>query len=141
MQRLAAILLAVASAGCDVAAELLPPAVPEGGRLLIVTVENHGSTPAAVVVAADDGGPIQLVGMATPSSVPAKSTVEVRFGIPAGSGWAIFVNPGPEKGPLVTANDIPPNAAGRMPFYIGIGADGSPFASFPGGAGRGWFGN
>lgn len=33
MQTLAAILLAVACAGCDVAAELLPPAVPEVGDL------------------------------------------------------------------------------------------------------------
>ena len=141
MHRLAAILLAAAFAGCDVAAELLPQDVPVGGRLLIVTFENHSSRPAAAVVAADNGGPFQPVGTANPRTVPANSTVEVRLGIPAGSGWAIFVNPGPDRGPLVVAADIPPNAMGAMPFTIGIGRDGSPFASVSGDAGSGWFGN
>ena len=141
MQKLAAILLAALFGGCDMATDLLPPAVPPGGRLLIVTVENHSPRPATLVVAADNSGPIQAVGTANPNSVPAVSSVEVRFVIPAGSGWAIFVNPGPDRGPLVTASDIPQNATGEMPFTIGISADGSPFAQVPGPAEPGWFGN
>ena len=41
-------------------------------------------------------------------------TVDVTFTVPPGEGWAIFVNPGPQLGPLILAIDVPPDASGRL---------------------------
>ena len=58
---------------------------------------------------AEDGqfGAGLVVGTTTPSVVLPGATVEVIFGVPPGTGWAIFVNPGPNMGPLILPNDLP----------------------------------
>jgi hypothetical protein len=69
------------------------------------------------------------------------ATVDVTFDVPAGRTWAIFVNPGPDRGPLITAADVPPGVVGRLPITIGIGPNGEPWAQGPpGGEAPGWFG-
>ena len=104
------------------------PDVP-GGRLWTVKVVNRSPRPATLVVAdeteAGDAGP--LVGTVTPSVVPPGATVKVTFALPAkgSTGWAIFVNPGPDTGPLLTWTDAP--LAGE----IRIGADGRYVWSSP----------
>ena len=55
-----------------------------------------------------------------------------------GEGWAIFVNPGPQLGPLILAIDVPPDASGRLPLSIEVGPEG-PSVSVPNEPG--WFGN
>lgn len=132
--------VAATIAGCELA-NLVGPVIPPGGRLLIIQVENNSSRPALIVVARDLGVAGPLVGTANPGSIPPGGTVDVRIGIPPGSDWAIYVNPGPQTGPLVTAHDIPPAATGQMPFRIGIDATGQPYSEFPGAARPGWFGN
>jgi hypothetical protein len=37
--------------------------------------------------------------------VPAGATVDVIFALPKGEGWSIFVNPGPDIGPLVIGRE------------------------------------
>jgi hypothetical protein len=64
---------------------------------------NKSSQPATLFVAEEDerGGLGPLVGSATPNVVPPGATVKVTFLLPAkGTGWAIFVNPGPNAGPV-----------------------------------------
>ena len=117
-----ATLVAVMLAGC------FGSGLPAGWRQLIITVANHSSQPATLVVGDDRpgmGGPARPVGTVDPGVVPAKVTMDVLFGIPPGSGWAIFVNPSPEYGPLIRAADVPENAAGRQPFTISIGEGGT----------------
>jgi hypothetical protein len=77
--------------------------VPPGARTWKVTVMNKSSRSATLFVAEEDEhgllGP--LVGSATPNVVAAGATVKVTFLLPAkGTGWAIFVNPGPNAGPV-----------------------------------------
>ena len=81
----------------------------------------------------------RLVGAAIPNPIPPGVTQVVVFTVPPGQGWAIFVNPGPERGALVGARDVPAGLSGRLPVTIGIGPDGSPFAQAP--SEPGWFGN
>jgi hypothetical protein len=116
-----AVLVAVTLAGC------FGSGLPAGWRQWIVTVENQSAQPATLVVAED--GPVGMgrpVGTADPGVVPAGVTMDVVFGIPPGSGWAIFVNPGPERGALLGAAEVPEDAVGRQPWIIMIGESGSP---------------
>ena len=76
--------------------------VPPGARTWKVTVSNMSSEPATLFVAEEDEHGLlgRLVGSATPNVVPPGTTVKVTFLLPAkGTGWAIFVNPGPNEGP------------------------------------------
>jgi hypothetical protein len=81
------------------------------------------------------------VGTAVPSTVPAGATQDVVFTVPPGQGWAIFVNPSPGRGPLILAQDVPPNFGGEFPGTIIIGANGDSSFSTEGNLGPGWFGN
>ena len=134
-----AILAVVALAGCDDASLGGRPLA--GWRQFIVTVENRSPRPATLVVAEDRLPIEEPTGTAEPGVVPPGATMDVTLGIPPGQGWAIFVNPGdPGNGPLVTAHDVPPQAAnGRMPFKVHIDQLGQVSAS--GNFGPGWFGH
>jgi hypothetical protein len=81
------------------------------------------------------------VGTADPSTVPAGATQVVVFTVPPGQGWAIFVNPSPVRGPLILAQDVPPNFGGRLPGTIRIAANGDPIFSSERNLGPGWFGD
>jgi hypothetical protein len=117
--RIAAIALTlVVVAGCDVAP--FGPAVPPGGRTWTIKVINRSPRPATLVVAIDGLGAGRVVGTANPGVVPPGTTVDVVFGVPPGDGWAIFVNPGPNMGPLLLPTDVP------LADLIEIGADGGP---------------
>ena len=98
------------------------PNVP-GGRLWTVKVVNNSDRPATLVVAeeTEEGHAGRLVGTVSPSVVPPGATVKVTFALPAKgpTGWSIFVNPGPDTGPLLVWTEVP--LAGE----IRIGAHGS----------------
>lgn len=126
----AAVLTAATLAGCDVAG--IEAGIAPAGRVWVVTVENRSPRPALLLVAEDTGPAGRVVGNVNPGVVPAGVTADVTFGIPSGKGWAIWVNRGPNTGPLVTAHDVPENATGRMPFKIIIDADGNPGSQMPG---------
>ena len=119
-----------------------PAAGPEpgpGAREWIVSVENQSADDAHLFVAEDMGSMGELVGTAVPASVPAGATQRVLFTVPAGSSWAIFVNPSPNVGPIVTAQDVPPEVAGQLPIAISVQPGGAPVVSAP--SAPGWFGN
>lgn len=133
-----AVLLASQLAACD--SIPLAQQVPAGSREWIIPVTNGSDRPAILQVAEDGAnGAGQQMGTATPERVPPGATVEVRFIVPSGDRWAIFVNAGPTMGPLILARDVPQAATGKLPLAISIGRDGSPSVSAPGGPG--WFGN
>ena len=113
---------------------------PAGSREWRISVQNMSNAPAILFVAEDQQAMGALVGTVVPSTVPAGVTQDVVFTVPPGDGWAIFVNPGPDRGPLILAADVPADAAGPLPVSIGIGADGSPSAMMKGQP-PGWFGN
>lgn len=121
--------------GCGALAPILEP----GSREWIVTVQNDSNRPAVLTVAEDRGTPGRVVGSVEPASVPPRTSMEVAIRVPPGEGWAVFVNPGPNLGPLILAQDVPPNAAGDLPLTIFVAEDGSPSVSVPGEPG--WFGN
>ena len=128
-------------AACGVMPNPVADPLPEpGARRWIITVENMSAQPAALFVAEDVSPMGRSVGTVVPNSVPAGATQDVVFTVPPGQGWAIFVNPGPNLGPLILAQDVPPGVSGVLPLTIGIGPDGSPYASIPGEL-PGWFGN
>ena len=85
--------------------------VPPGARQWTVRVVNRSSRPATLFVAdeTEQGLLGRLVGRATPNVVAPGSTVKVTFLLPAkGSrAWSIFVNPGPNDGPLLLGTDVP----------------------------------
>jgi hypothetical protein len=141
MRRRASVLAATALvfASCLAACGVInvPPA---GSREWRITVENLSNAPANLFVAEDLQSMGPLVGTAVPSTVAPGVTQEVVFTVPPGDGWAIFVNPSPERGPLILAADVPPDVAGPLPVSIGIGADGSSSAMMKGES-PGWFGN
>jgi hypothetical protein len=113
-----------------------------GSRQWIIVVQNDSDAPARLMVAVDEVPIGERVGTASPSTVDPGATTEVIFTVPSGGAeqnWAIFVNPGPELGPLILAGDVPRSAAGRLPLTIFIAADGTPnVAGFP--DDPGWFG-
>ena len=87
-------------------------------RVFTVTVNNQSARPATLVIGRDgmfDGHP---TGTVDPSILPPGITEGVVLGIPAADGWAIYINPGPDWGPSITWRDVPPDAAGQMPFSI-----------------------
>ena len=83
----------------------------------------------------------EQVGTAVPDTVPPGASQEVVFTVPPGEGWAIFVNPGPQLGPLILARDVPADFVGTLPLVIGVGPDGAPYTSTQADLGPGWFGN
>ena len=127
-------------AACGVVPNPIADPLPEpGARRWIITVENSSAQPAALFVARDESPMGAAVGTAVPNTVLAGATRDVVFTVPPGQGWAIFVNPGPNLGPLILAQDVPLGASGDLPLTIGIGPDGSPSVSVPNQPG--WFGN
>ena len=126
------VVLVVAACGCTT----LPP---DGSREWVVTVTNDSAAPATLFVAEDLATMGPSVGTAVPSSVPAGVTQVVVFTVPAGAGWAIFVNPGPDVGPLILAGDVPPGRSGVLPIRIRVERDRSSNVAAPGDPG--WFGN
>ena len=86
------------------------PDVPDG-RLWTVKAVNESSEPATLFVAEEDesGSMARLVGSATPNVVPPGATLNVTFRLlaKAVTGWWIFVNPGPDSGPLLGWTEVP----------------------------------
>ena len=108
-------------------------------RRLIIRVENMSGIPAKLFVAEDDGTMGQsVIGTAVPDTVPPGVSQDVIFTVPSGTGWAIFVNPTPVRGPLITPPDVPPNVSGPTPISVSVGANGEPAVSVP--DAPGWFG-
>jgi hypothetical protein len=130
------VLALVLLAGCG--AMGVGPDRADGARRLVVKVRNDSGQPATLVVAEGTTPMGRVIGATTPGIVPPGTTLDVVLAVPSGRDWAIFVNPGPERGPLVTAADVPDDADGPMPFQIGIEADGAPYANLP--DLPGWFG-
>jgi hypothetical protein len=126
-RRLAALVLILATlgaAGC----ELVEPSgreVPTGMRALIIPVANESGRPAVLLVAEDRHPVGQPVGSAEPAVVPPGQTLDVRFIVPNAPGWAIFVNPGPEIGPLLMEVELR-NCVGHVPASIQVGPRGEP---------------
>ena len=112
---------------------------PAGSRTWIIPVENTSAQPARLFVAEDESPMGDTVGTVEPATVAPGATEMVTFTVPAGQGWAIFVNPGPNLGPLILAMDVPEDARGALPLTITVGPDGSPGVMVPGEPG--WFGN
>jgi hypothetical protein len=101
------------------------------GRQLVIPVENSSALPARLIVA-EDRSPIgRVVGIVQPSVIAPRTRVNVSFLVPESPDWAIFVNPGPEMGPLLLQSDLR-GCIGRLPIEIGIDRTGSPFWSSPG---------
>jgi hypothetical protein len=92
-----------------------------------------------LAVAKDEHPMGDAVGRAEPAMVPPGANVDVTFTVPAGQGWAIFVNPDANRGALVVWSDVPAHRNGRLPLAIVIDAQGNPSVSAPGEPG--WFGN
>jgi hypothetical protein len=122
------------------ACEYVPQALHPGPRVWIIPVENMSGRPAVLAVA-KDGSPMgELVGTAQPAVVPAGQTIDVTFTVPTDrQGWAIFVNPSPTLGALITASDVPPGVSGRLPLTVNVDQQGSPSVTVPNEPG--WFGN
>lgn len=126
--------------GCSpLACPMNGPAPAAGAREWIVNVENQSADEAHLFVAADRSPMGELVGTAVPAAVAAGATQRVTFTVPAGSDWAIFVNPSANIGPLITAQDVPSGAAGQLPIAIMVQPGGAPVVSAP--SAPGWFGN
>ena len=117
------------------------PILKTGFRNIVMTVENTSDRPAILVVAKDQEPMGAVVGTATPGTVPPGMTMDVTFGLPPEPGWAIFVNPGPQHGPLFAEHDVPPDASGRAPFTITVGGDGTNIGASSLGDTPGWMGN
>lgn len=128
--------VALASTACDAVPQVLHP----GSRVWIIPVQNMSGRPAVLAVAKDESPIGDLVGTARPAVVPAGQTVDVVFTVPPEQqGWAIFVNPSPTLGALITAADVPPGVSGRLPLTVNVDEQGSPSVTVPNEPG--WFGN
>lgn len=114
--------------------------VAPGSRIWVIPVANESNLPAVLAVAKFEGPMGEAVGRADPATVPPGATIDVTFTVPAGQGWAIFVNPGPNGGALITSSDVPLHRNGRLPLTISVDAQGNPSVS-GGLAEPGWFGN
>jgi hypothetical protein len=117
------------------------PDVEPEARVLSIPVQNTSGQVAELFVARDTQPMEFLVGTVEPSTVGPGSTEDVDFTVPAGEDWAIFVNPGPDRGPLILASDIPPDASGELPIEIIVDQFGSPGVQTFGDPQPGWFGN
>jgi hypothetical protein len=131
----------VLATGCGTG--ILPgdPMLEPGSRQWIIPVQNESARQAVLLIAEDAPSMGDVVGRVEPSTVPPNTTLDVVFTVPPGDGWAIFVNPGPDRGSLIGAADVPPDAEGRLPVTIIIAANGDPGAAISADAGPGWFGN
>ena len=114
--------------------------MPAGSREWVIPVENLSAEPARLLVAEDIPGIGQTVGTATPETVAAGATESVTFTVPPGDEWAIFVNPGPDRGPLILARDVPSDASGPLPLHISVGANGGAGVAILLPNPDGWFG-
>jgi len=121
--RLLAVLAVVVVLG---ACASLDPLLKPGFRTIVMSVENTSNRPAILVVA--NVGEMHtigdVVGTATPGTVPPGVTMDVTFGLPPEPGWGIFVDPVPQSEPLFFARDVPPDASGRAPFTITVDGNG-----------------
>ena len=137
---LGALVVSLAITGCSM---LVPGPEPlPGGRRWIIAVDNRTARPAVLLIGEDAMAPNpRWVGNVAPNPVAPFSAVDVTFDVPPGGGWAIFVNPRPDSGPVIIAADVPQGVSGKMPFTIEIEANGAAGTSFPGPAIPGWFGN
>jgi hypothetical protein len=117
------------------------PEVEAEARVLTIPVQNTSGEPAQLFVARDTQPLEFLVGTVEPSTVGPGLTNDVAFTVPAGKDWAIFVNPSPDRGPLILATDIPPDASGQLPIDIIVDQFGSPGVQTFGEPQPGWFGN
>lgn len=78
------------------------------------TVQNDSARPAHLFVARV-GQPVgAVVGTPKPDTVPPATTMDVTLGLPPDGEWAIFLNPDPEGGPMLTAADVPAGFSGRQ---------------------------
>jgi hypothetical protein len=109
--------------------------------VLTIPVQNTSGQAAELFVARDTQPMEFLVGTVEPSNVGPGLTENVSFSVPAGENWAIFVNPSQNRGPLIAASDIPPDASGALPIEIIIDQFGSPGVQTFGEPQPGWFGN
>jgi hypothetical protein len=103
---------------------------PPGWRQMTMTVENKHGAPARLFVARDEHPMGPIVGTAVPSVVPAGVTQDVVFTVPPDEGWAIFVNPSGERGPLLLASDLA-GRSGKLTIIIGVEANGEPYSMWP----------
>jgi hypothetical protein len=124
----AVVLLAAQVAACGFV-DVTPP----GSRQLVITVQNLTQAPVGLFVA-EDGSPMgQEVGTADPSTIPPGMGRQVVFTVPPDQQWAIFVDPGPDDGGLISARDVPPNANGALPFTIWVDKGVEPIVVGPDG--------
>ena len=141
---LASVVVSVILGGCGTGIlpeEVVGPAMPAGSREWIIEVDNQSAQPARLMVAEDTVPVGDVVGTADPAQVPPNTKQDVVFAVPPGQTWAIFVNPSPQRGPLILAMDVPPDAQGRLPVSIIVSPNGDPGAALGPDAGPGWFGN
>ena len=127
-------------AGCGTGVLPAQLEMPAGSRQWIIRVENQSDQDARLFVAEDQSPMGDLVGNANPATVPPRTTTDVRFTVPPGEGWAIFVNPTAERGPLLIEADVPPDVAGRLPIGFVVDKNGDIFMGTEGNL-PGWFGN
>ena len=125
-------------AACDLIGVAPLGVAPPGMRELIIRVDNTSGMPARLFVAEDESPMGRSVGTAVPNTIPPGINQDVVFTVPSGTGWAIFVNPSPVRGALITAIDVPPDFRGATPLIISVGANGEPGVQVP--AAPGWFG-
>jgi hypothetical protein len=132
--------VALVLAGCGTG--LIPgeSVMPPGSRQWIVNVDNQSAEVARLIVAEDAQTMGATVGTADPPIVPPNTRRDVVFMVPPGQGWAIFVNPTPQRGPLLIAPDVPPDVSGRLPITFIIDPRGEPGMMVPGNPGPGWLG-
>ncbi len=129
----AAAVLAIAVVGVNLLPGQGPGVGQDRSRQLVIVVNNMTKAPVDLFVA-EDGAPMgQAVGTAVPSTIPPMSGQEVVFTVPSHERWAIFVNPGPDGGGLISARDVPPNASGALPFTIWVDEGVEPIVVGPGG--------
>lgn len=114
-------------------------AMPNGSRQWIIDVDNQSGRDALLFVAVDAMEMGDVVGIADPPTVAAHTRRDVVFTVPPGELWAIFVNPSPQRGPLLLAVDVPPGVTGRLPISVAIDPNGEPSMSVP--SMPGWMGD
>ena len=137
ISRLAAVAIVAMLSGCAGISNLTMPA---GSREWTIPVENLSAQPVRLLAAEDIPGIGQTVGTAVPATVAVGASESVTFTVPPGDDWAIFVNPGPDRGPLILARDVPSDASGPLPLHISVGANGEAGVAILLPNPDGWFG-
>jgi hypothetical protein len=102
----------------------VPTELEPGARILVFQVTNNSDEDATLRVGMDNNFPANLpVGAVEPNIVPPHSSMPVVFHVPptgaVGSGWAIFVNTRPDKGPMFIESELK-NCVGAVPVEIVI---------------------